>query len=106
MNAASIRVNASTVKDFPGRVVRVIGKATSVDNYSNTATLDAGGPIDVSTLSSDPLEVGKIYEVVGKCNVNDLKVSSYSVTQLSDNVNLEMAAKLASMVPKVSELFY
>ncbi|KAF8002172.1 hypothetical protein HF325_003137 [Metschnikowia pulcherrima] len=66
MDAASIRVNAATLKDFPGRVVRLIGKATSVDPSSDSATLDAGGPVHVSTHGSEQIEAGKFYEVIGK----------------------------------------
>lgn len=106
MDAASIRVNAATLKDFPGRVVRLIGKATSVDPSSDSATLDAGGPVHVSTHGSEQIEAGKFYEVIGKCSVSDFKINSYSVMPLSDNLNLEMANKLAALVPKVSELFY
>ncbi|GEQ68401.1 hypothetical protein JCM33374_g2069 [Metschnikowia sp. JCM 33374] len=106
MDAASIRVNATTLKDFPGRVVRVIGKVTAVDSFADSATLDASGPVHVSTHGAEQFEEGKIYEVIGKCSVSDFKINSYSTMRLSDNLNLDMANKLASMVPKVSELFY
>lgn len=106
MDAASIRVTSLTLKDFPGKVVRVIGKATNVDNGNDSASLDADGPITVSTHGNEQLELGKIYEVIGKVNVSDYSINSYLVMKLSDNVDLEAAQKLARMVPKVPELFY
>lgn len=106
MDAASVRVQASTIKDFGGRVVRVVGSVENIDFGSSTATLNAGGPIQVTTNANDGLEVGKIYEVIGKVGASDYKVSAYSVTAFSDNTNLELHNKLAALVPKVPELFY
>lgn len=106
MDAASIRVTALTLKDFPGKVVRIIGKVVNVDMSTDSASVDAGGDVTVSTHGNEPLEVGKIYEFIGKVSVSDYKINSYSVLQLSDNVDLEVAQKLARMVPKVPELFY
>lgn len=106
MEGASVRVNATTLKDFPGRVVRIIGKATAVDSFADSATIDAGGPVEVSTHGAEEFEVGKIYEIIGKCAVNDFKINSYSAMKLSDNLNLDMANALANLVPKASELFY
>lgn len=106
MDAASVRINATTLRDFPGRVVRVIGKATAVDKLGDTATLDANGPVHVSTHGGDEIEEGNIYEIIGKISASDYKINSYSVARLSDNLNLEIANKLAAIVPKVSELFY
>lgn len=106
MDAASIRVNASTVKDFAGRIVRVVGKVESYDNQSQLARLDAGGAVDIQLTTGDILEVGKAYEVIGKTSVSDYKVNAYLVMAISDNVNLETANKLASYVQKVPELFF
>lgn len=106
MDAASIRVTALTLKDFPGKVVRVIGKVTSIDTGSDKANIDADGSITVSTHGNEPLEMDKIYEFIGKVNVSDFSLNTYSVLQLSDNVDLAVAQKLARMVPKVPELFY
>ncbi|RKP33007.1 replication factor A protein 3 [Metschnikowia bicuspidata] len=106
MDAASIRVTAETLKDFPGKVVRIIGKATSVDISADSATLDAEGAVTISTHGNEQLEVGKIYEVIGKASTMNASINSYSVLKLSDNVDLEMAQKFARMVPKVPELFY
>ncbi|KAF7584459.1 Replication factor A protein 3 family protein [Clavispora lusitaniae] len=106
MDAASIRVNASTIKDFAGRVVRVVGRVESFDAVSDSARLDAGGAIDVSIHSNDKLEVGKVYEIIGKVGVSDYKVNVYSVLPLSDGVNVDVANQLAKFVQKVPELFY
>lgn len=106
MDAASIRVNASTVKDFAGRIVRVVGKVESYDSQSQLARLDAGGAVDIQLTTGDILEVGKAYEVIGKTSVSDYKVNAYLVMAISDNVNLDTANKLASYVQKVPELFF
>lgn len=106
MDAASVRVNATTIQDFPGKVVRVIGKVVSLSPNGDLANFDAAGPVSVSTQATGRLEVGKIYEIIGKVNVSDYSINSYSVMQLSDSTNLDAANKLAKMVPKVSELFY
>lgn len=101
-----MRVNASTVKDFAGRVVRVVGKVESYDGPSQLARLDAGGPVDVQLTSGDVLEVGRSYEVIGKVGVSDYRINVYSIMQISENANLDVANKLASYVQKVPELFY
>lgn len=106
MDAASVRVNASTVKDFAGRVVRLVGKVDSFDANSQMARFNAGGAVDVSVNPGDRLEVGKAYEVIGKAGVSDYKISAYSIMPISENTNLEVANKLASYVQKVPELFY
>lgn len=106
MDAASIRVTALTLQEFPGKVVRIIGKVTTVDPSTDLATIDAGGSVTVSTHGNEQLEIGKIYEVIGKLSVSDLSINTYSILELSDNVNLEIAQKFAKMVPKVPELFY
>lgn len=106
MDAANVRVLAETIKDFGGRVVRVVGKVENIDYSSSTATLNAAGPVQVSLNANDNLEMGKIYEVIGKVNTSDYKVNVYSVTQFSDNTNLDLHNKLAAFVPKVPELFY
>lgn len=95
-----------TLKDFPGKVVRIIGKIISIDQGSDSATIDAGGSVTISTHGNEELEVGKNYEIIGKVNVSDYVINSYSVLKLSDNVDLNIAQKLALMVPKVPELFY
>lgn len=106
MDAASIRVQASTIKDYGGRIVRVVGRVENIDFGSNTATILAGGPIEVITNANDPLETGKIYEIIGKVGASDFKINAYSVTQFSDNTNVELHSRLAALVPKVPELFY
>ncbi|PIS54279.1 hypothetical protein CJI97_003980 [Candidozyma auris] len=106
MDAASIRVQASTIKDYGGRIVRVVGRVENIDFGSNTATISAGGPIEVITNANDPLETGKIYEIIGTVGASDFKINAYSVTQFSDNTNVELHSRLAALVPKVPELFY
>lgn len=106
MNAASVRVNASSVKDFAGRVVRIVGVVDSYDSGSQSARLNAGGSIDLIVNLGDNLEVGKPYEVIGKVGVSDFKVAAYSVMPVSENTNVDVATKLATYVQKVPELFY
>lgn len=106
MDAASIRVNATTLKSHAGRVVRLVGRVDSFDAASDSARLDADGPVEVSTHGNEQLEIGKIYEIIGKVGVSDHKINSYSVMRLSDNVNLDYTNKLAKMVEKVPELFF
>ncbi|KAF3985738.1 hypothetical protein FT663_04848 [Candidozyma haemuli var. vulneris] len=106
MDGASVRVLASTIKDFGGRVVRVVGSVENIDFGSNTATINADGPIQVILNGGEDLEVGKIFEIIGKVSASDYKIHFYSSTRFSDNTNLELHNKLAAFVPKVPELFY
>lgn len=105
MDAASVRVNASTISDFAGRVVRLVGTVDSFDANSQLARFNAGGPVDVS-VNGERLQVGKPYEVIGKVGVSDYKINAYSVMTISENTNLDLANKLASYVQKVPELFF
>lgn len=106
MDAASVRVNATTIKEFAGRIIRVVGKVDSFDPPSQLARLNAGGAVDVQVPQGNVLEVGKMYEVIGKASVSDFRVNAYSMMEISDSTNLEMANQLASYVQKVPELFY
>jgi replication factor A3 len=105
MDAANIRIDASLLLANQGKLVRIIGKCESYDGSSNTATLNSNGTIPLS-LQNDSLVVGKNYEIIGKCSSNNLGVNVYSVIELSDNINLDVAQKLVSYVHKVPELFY
>ena len=106
MEVASIRVDTSLLQESQGKLVRIIGKLESYDPSSSAATLIAGSPIQLQLTENDSLQVGKIYEVIGKVSTSNLTVNTYSVTQLSDNTNLDVAAKLVKYVHKVPELFY
>lgn len=106
MDGPNIRVNATTLRDFAGRVVQVIGKATNVDSMLDTATLDAGGQVVVTTHGPNEIVPGAIYEIIGKVSALDYKINSYSTIRLLDNLNLDVANKLASIVAKVPELFF
>lgn len=106
MDAASIRINAQTIQEYAGRIVRVVGKVTNVERGSDTATIDAGGPIELSFNPADNVETGKIYEFIGKAGVSEPKINVYAFTQFSDNTNLQAANKLARFVLKTPELFY
>lgn len=104
MDAANIRIDASLLQSHQGKLVRIIGKCESYDGSSNTATLNSNGSIPLS-LQNDSLIVGKNYEIIGKNSTNN-SVNVYSVIELSDNINLDIAQKLVSYVHKVPELFY
>ncbi|SGZ57281.1 CIC11C00000004862 [Sungouiella intermedia] len=73
MDAASVRVNSTTLREFAGRIVRVVGKVESFDGASELARLNAGGPVDVLVPPGSHLEEGKIYEIIGKASVSDFK---------------------------------
>ena len=105
MDAANIRIDASLLLANQGKLVRIIGKCESYDGSSNTATLNSNGTIPLS-LQNDSLVVGKNYENIGKCSSNNLGDNVYSVIELSDNINLDVAQKLVNYVHKVPELFY
>lgn len=106
MDAASVRVNATTIREFAGRIIRVVGRVESFDPPSQLGRLNAGGAVDVQVPPGDVLEVGKTYEVIGKASVSDFRVNAYSILEISDNTNLDVANKLASYAQKVPELFY
>ncbi|GEQ71372.1 hypothetical protein JCM33374_g5055 [Metschnikowia sp. JCM 33374] len=104
MDSKSIRVNATTIKRFPGAVVMIIGIVTAVDKHSDTVTIDAGGEVVITTVEFNEMKLGKIYEIVGKC-IDGMKIESYRCVELSDNLNLVLAQILADKVLQFKEMF-
>ncbi|CUM67594.1 uncharacterized protein PRCAT00005294001 [Priceomyces carsonii] len=106
MEVASVRIDSSLLNENQGKVVRIIGKCESYDPSSSTATFISGGPINLNLTTGESLNVNSKYEVIGKVGASDQNVSVYSVIELSDNINLEVAEKLVKYVHKVPELFH
>ncbi|ABN68224.2 predicted protein [Scheffersomyces stipitis CBS 6054] len=105
MDATKVRINASLVEKYQGKLVRLIGKCQSFDPINKIATLDSNGEVRLEFFDEVNLAVGKIYEITGKVSSNEQKVHAQAVTELSDNTNLEIADKLVSYSQKVPELF-
>lgn len=105
MDTANIRIDASLLATHQGKLVRIIGVCESYDSSSESGVLNSNGPIKL-TLQNDSLLVGKSYEIIGKVSTSNNSVNVYSVIELSDNVNMEVAKKLVSYVHKVPELFH
>jgi replication factor A3 len=105
MDTANIRIDASLLATHQGKLVRIIGACESYDSSSESGVLNSNGPIKL-TLQNDSLAVGKNYEIIGKVSTSNNSVNVYSVIELSDNVNMEVAQKLVSYVHKVPELFH
>lgn len=106
MDAASVRIDATLLQEYQGRLVRIIGKCESFDPSSSHGTILSNGPITIISAPGELLSVSKNYEIIGKVGSNDLKVRVLSAIELSDNVNLDHAEKLVKYVHKVPELFY
>ncbi|ODV76914.1 replication factor A protein 3 [Suhomyces tanzawaensis NRRL Y-17324] len=106
MDATNIRVDSTLLESHQGKIVRVIGKCDSYDASSDTATLISTGAVHLNLQSGEALEVNKNYEVIGKVSATSTNVSVYTVTPLSDNLNLENAQKLVHYTHKVPELYY
>lgn len=104
MEATNVRVDAELLAQHRGELVRVIGRCELSDASANTATLICNGNIKLST-GDNPLTVGKNYEVIGKANALTLEVNVYSVIELSDTTNIDVALKLAHFINKVPELY-
>ncbi|KAG7191646.1 uncharacterized protein KQ657_002915 [Scheffersomyces spartinae] len=106
MNAMSIRVDATRLQQFQGKVVRVMGRCELFNTNDMRGKLESNGPIPIKS-PSQILEAGKNYEIIGRIGSgDDLTVQVYTMTELSDDFNLEVAKKLVDFVHKVPELFY
>ncbi|KAG7666090.1 uncharacterized protein J8A68_000346 [[Candida] subhashii] len=108
MEAANIRIDATLLQANQGKLVRIIGKCESFDRHSNIATLISNGPITLEIPMEINMEITKNYEIIGKVSSNssNLNVHVFSVIELSDNLNLDVAQKLVQYVHKVPELFF
>ncbi|EMG49587.1 hypothetical protein SBY92_004507 [Candida maltosa Xu316] len=106
MEASNIRIDASLVQANTKKIVRVMGKCESFDQGSGQAIISCNGTInlDLSQVSDTILEIHKNYEFIGKVG-NDLKITVYSIIELSDNLDLNIASKLAHYAQKVPELY-
>ncbi|CAX45210.1 conserved hypothetical protein [Candida dubliniensis CD36] len=107
MEASNIRIDATLLQANKNKIVRVMGKCESFDHGSSQAILVSNGTIklDLSQVTDSPLEINKNYEIIGKVNGNELKIYVYSVIELSDNLDINAASKLAQYAQKVPELY-
>lgn len=108
MDASTVRVNAALLPQFQGRLVRLIGRVTSVNGRDAACVT---GPDNVSaslvlppTLDVD-VQAGQAYEVVGKVGESDAAVRVLSVIAMGD-IDLAVSDKLVGYVHKVPELFH
>lgn len=104
MDTASIRIDASLLQENEGKIVRIMGSCQSFDAPARHALLEANGTVNLKLVSDETLTVGKNYEIIGKVGDGQL-VQTYSLVELSDNVNLQMASKLVQYIKKVPELY-
>lgn len=104
MDAKIIRIDAKLLDQHQNQIVRIIGKCELSDPTGGTASLICNGTINL--ISEDHVfVVGKNYEVIGKTGATSLEVKVYSALELSDNVNIDIALKLAHYIHKVPELY-
>lgn len=106
MDAASIRIDATLLQQYQGKLVRLMGKCESYDPSSNTATLSCNGTINLICNPDESFVVDKNYEIIGKVGTNDTSVFILSAIELSDNLNMDVVKKLVEYVHKVPELYY
>lgn len=104
MDTASIRIDASMLLESEGKIVRIMGKCQSFDAPSKHASLEANGTVHLKLVSDDVLTVGNNFEVIGKVGEGQ-QLQTYSVVELSDNLDLKMASKLVQYIKKVPELY-
>ena len=105
MEATNVRIDASLVGTNSGKIVRVMGKCESFDQASHQAIILCNGTINLDLSQvEDVLEIHKNYEFIGKVGV-DMKIRVYSIVLLSDNLDFNIASKLAQYAQKVPELF-
>ncbi|KAK6463816.1 replication factor A protein 3 [Scheffersomyces coipomensis] len=107
MEASQIRIDATLLETHKGQLVRLIGKVQSYDTSRAAGVVDSNGEVRIQIQDSNEYpSVGKIYEFIGKVSSNSLDVTVYSIVELSDNTNLDVAQKLVHYVHKVPELYY
>ena len=91
MEASNIRIDGTLLQANKNKLVRVMGKCAI--------------KLDLSQVTDSPLEIHKNYEIIGKVSGDELKIFVYSVIELSDNLDINAASKLAQYAQKVSELY-
>lgn len=99
------RIDSTLMDAHKGQVVRVMGKCESFDQGSRTGTIVATGPINLSLPDAEDMVVGQNYELTGKVSADGKKITGYKVLELSDNLNLDAAQKMARFTHKVPELY-
>ena len=102
MEASNIRIDGTLLQANKNKLVRVMGKCESFDHASNQAIIVCNGTIklDLSQVTDSPLEIHKNYEIIGKVSGDELKIFVYSVIELSDNLDINAASKLAQYAQK------
>ncbi|EGW32321.1 uncharacterized protein SPAPADRAFT_138892 [Spathaspora passalidarum NRRL Y-27907] len=101
----NIKVDSTLLASNQNKVVSLFGKCESYDQSSNTAIVISNGPVKLELPEGEPITINKNYEIIGKAT-GDSSVRVFSVTELTDNFNLDLAHKLVHYTHKVPELFY
>ncbi|ODV94062.1 hypothetical protein PACTADRAFT_50952 [Pachysolen tannophilus NRRL Y-2460] len=110
---SNIRVDHTLLKQFEGKVVRVIGKLGSIQNDRASLLTKAsdGSSGQINLLISSSL-VPKLqtpnnyYEVIGKITNDELAIRVLDGIDFGDSINEKAAIALVKYSNKCSELFY
>lgn len=109
MDSANIRVDHTTLQQYNGKVVRVIGKLTSPSTLSTMAINNDRGLIQLSvhqeSIKSKLTELDNFYEVIGQVQ-GDLSLKVLDSIPFGLEINELGVANLVKYSNKCKEIFY
>ncbi|RLV94569.1 hypothetical protein JA1_001668 [Spathaspora sp. JA1] len=105
METTVIKVDSTLLAANQNNVVSIFGKCESYDQSSNAGTVISNGPINLQLGEEMSIQINKNYEIIGKVT-SDLSIHVFSIVELTDNFNIDLAQKLVHYTHKVPELFY
>ncbi|KAG8631554.1 hypothetical protein KVT40_000694 [Elsinoe batatas] len=103
MAQATPRITAPYLGQFKHQTVRVLGKVT--DLRGETATIDAGGKINLLLNRDAHLQMNNAVEVIGKVD-KDLSVRVLVSTDMGSGIDLSVADAVVDATHRYHEIFY
>lgn len=109
MDTSNIRVDHTTLQQFNGRVVRIIGKLTSPTTLSTTSITNDRGIIQLNVqqdnLRTKLSNIDEYYEVIGQIQ-SDLSLKVLDSIPFGTEINELGVANLVKYSNKCKEIYY
>ncbi|KAF2225988.1 replication factor A protein 3 [Elsinoe ampelina] len=103
MAQATPRITAPYLEQFKHQTVRVLGKVTEL--RGETATIDAGGKINLLLNRDAHLQMNNAVEVIGKVD-KDLSVRVLVSTDMGSGIDFGVADAVVDATHRYHEIFY
>ncbi|KAI9671378.1 MAG: hypothetical protein M1831_004287 [Alyxoria varia] len=100
---ATPRITAEFLETFQNKTVRVLGKVVAL--RGETATIDAGGQINVLLNRDCHFQTDHAVEVVGKVT-NDLSIKVLAATEFGTNIDFSIYKAVVDATHNHREIFY